>query len=70
MVNSIVETLLGLNTLVRRKQSAVVTESILKLIHHLLNHFYRYISKQAKYDKIVSDLLDISNKIIDNYFVG
>jgi len=45
-----------------------VSESLLKLIHHLLNHFQKEITEQKMMVEVTEQILNVTTRIIDHYF--
>ena len=45
-----------------------MSESLLKLIHHLLNHFQKEITASQQMEGLTKEILSVTTRIIDHYF--
>ena len=62
------EALFKLATLITRRQSSVVTEMILKIVHHVLKNYHSHLQPLEQYPTLIHDIFEVTKKMLKTYF--
>lgn len=60
--------LINLAELIEKPYSAVVSESLVKIVHHIIEYYRQYFDNTPSYDSLINELMCRSKTIIQQYF--